>query len=169
MADSASLAAIERTWTAAQPRPPALLNAALTLLVPATLLASLIYLGRTESHGLPYIAASVVFSLAFLCNYSLIHEACHEKLQVDPRLNYASGAFCGLFFPISFSLIHNTHFGHHLRNRTDDELFDHYYPGDNVLAKRMQWFGLLLGAHYLLLLATTIFVLVMPRGAIVRM
>jgi fatty acid desaturase len=38
-----------------------------------------------------------------------------------------------------------THQNHHLHNRTDHELFDLYHPHDNVVLKRLQWYGLLCG------------------------
>src|SRR5262249_29130442 len=38
--------------------------------------------------------------------------------------------------------------GHHLRNRTDFEMFDLYYPSDNRLIKYGQWYSILCGLFY---------------------
>jgi hypothetical protein len=37
----------------------------------------------------------------------------------------------GFLFPMPFSMFRLTHQGHHLRNRTDHEMFDLYYPTDS--------------------------------------
>lgn len=151
------------------PPPPAILNALLTLSVPLSMMGALHVAGTAAPFGPAWTLATIAFGLLFLCNYSIIHEACHAKLQSDRRLNYVSGAFAAMFFPIPYTLISKTHIGHHLRNRTDDELFDAYYPGDDLFSKRVRWYGLLLGAHYFLLSASNILVLVLPRQIILRL
>jgi hypothetical protein len=45
-------------------------------------------------------------------------------------------------------LIRTTHQGHHLRNRTDFEMFDLYYPTDNRLLKYGQWYSILCGLFW---------------------
>jgi hypothetical protein len=58
------------------------------------------------------------------------------------------GVVCGLLFPIPFSLIANTHQNHHARNRTDSEMFDLYYPADSRVRKFIQWYSILLGLFW---------------------
>jgi fatty acid desaturase len=43
-----------------------------------------------------------------------------------------------------------THKMHHIGNRTDHEMFDHFYPSDNKVFRYIQWYGILTGLHYLL-------------------
>jgi hypothetical protein len=47
-----------------------------------------------------------------------------------------------------FSMIRITHAGHHLRNRTDFEMFDLYYPTDSKCIKVIQWYGVLCGLFW---------------------
>ena len=54
----------------------------------------------------------------------------------------------GFLFPMPFSMFRLTHQGHHLRNRTDHEMFDLYYPWDNRLVRYAQWYGILLGLFW---------------------
>jgi hypothetical protein len=45
-------------------------------------------------------------------------------------------------------MVNATHQGHHLRNRTDFEMFDLYYPTDNFLLKYGQWYSILCGLFW---------------------
>src|SRR5262249_37733026 len=45
--------------------------------------------------------------------------------------------------------VRTTHQGHHLRNRTNFEMFDLYYPTDNRLLKYAQWYSILCGLFWL--------------------
>jgi fatty acid desaturase len=94
------------------------------------------------------LAVGVAFSYLLLTNYALLHEATHDNLNSDPRLNYWLGVMTGLLFPVPFSMIWTTHQGHHLRNRTDFEMFDLYYASDNKLLKYGQWYSILLGLFW---------------------
>jgi fatty acid desaturase len=80
-----------------------------------------------------------------LTDYALLHEAAHDNLHSDPRVNRALGILVGLLFPAPFSGVRTTHQGHHLRNRTDYEMFDLYYAGDRRWLKCVQWYGTLSG------------------------
>jgi fatty acid desaturase len=86
-----------------------------------------------------------VFSYLLLTNYALLHEATHDNLHEHPRWNYWLGMVGGILFLAPFSMIRVTHRGHHLRNRTDHEMFDLYYPGDSWFLKCCQWYGTLSG------------------------
>ena len=61
------------------------------------------------------------------------------------RVNYVLGILAGMLFPMPFSMMCVTHQGHHLRNRTDHEMFDLYYPTDNRFIRFVQWYGILCG------------------------
>jgi fatty acid desaturase len=91
------------------------------------------------------LPVGVVFSFVLLTNYALIHEGTHDNLHADPKWNRWMGVAAGFLFPVPFSMIRVTHTVHHCCNRTDHEMFDLYYPGDNMFLKRGQWYGLLCG------------------------
>lgn len=87
----------------------------------------------------------VVFSFVMLTNYALIHEATHDTFHGRSGANWLAGTVLSWFFPTAFTVLRVTHIVHHCCNRTDHEMFDYYYAGDNRLFKYIQWYGLLLG------------------------
>src|SRR5207249_1809804 len=94
------------------------------------------------------VAVGIVFSYVLLTNYALLHEATHNNLHSNPRCNYWLGLLTGMLFPIPFSVIRITHQGHHLRNRTDFEMFDLYYDTDIKVIRFAQWYSILCGLFY---------------------
>jgi fatty acid desaturase len=126
---------------------PNRLNVALVLAVFAAAVG-LLWLGSWVERWYAVAAVGVVFSYVLLTNYALLHEATHNNLHARPRWNYGLGLLTGLLFPVPFSLVHTTHQGHHLRNRTDYEMFDLYYPTDNRLLKYGQWYAILCGLFW---------------------
>lgn len=92
----------------------------------------------------------IVFSLLMLTNYALMHESAHGYLHSNPLENALLGSFAALHFPMSGRFFSLTHQVHHRCNRTDHEMFDYYYPGDNMFIKYCQWYGILSGLHYLI-------------------
>jgi fatty acid desaturase len=126
-------------------RVPNRLNLALVLLVHASLLALFHLASRL---AWPYaIPIGIAASFLFLTNYALLHEACHSGLNSSPRRNHALGAISGVLFPVSFTFLKIAHRVHHNNNRTDYEMFDYYYPGDNLWVKRAQWYSILIGIY----------------------
>jgi len=123
---------------------PARLNLVLTLAVFASSLALLVLASRLDQWW-QILLAGVAFSYVMLTNYALLHEATHHNLHPNPRVNHALGVLAGILFPMPFSLIHTTHQNHHIRNRTDSEMFDLYYPTDSRFRKYVQWYGILTG------------------------
>jgi hypothetical protein len=105
------------------------LNIALIATVYAMALP-LLWLGSRVDAWLA-LPIGIVFSYVLLTNYALIHEAAHDNL-----------------FPVPFSMIKVTHTVHHCCNRTDHEMFDLYYPDDNMFLKLCQWYGLLSGLFW---------------------
>ncbi len=126
---------------------PDRLNALLTIVACALLAGLLAWLAiaqRTES----IVFATVLFALVFQTNFALFHEAGHHKLHSNPRLNAFLGTICGIWFGMSFSMFAVSHTAHHLKNRTDDELFDLVRDGESPLQKSIVWYGMLLGIWY---------------------
>jgi fatty acid desaturase len=105
---------------------------------------------------------AVVFAVVMNSVYSVVHEAEHAMLFARPRVNEAAGVGMALLFPAPFHLLRQGHIGHHLRNRSDDEAFDLYFEGDNVVWKWMVWLGILTGMYYLLVMASNLVAVVAP-------
>lgn len=135
-----------------------------SLLVGGVLLAAigLLWLG-TRLPGAWILLPALGYSFVLLTNYALIHEATHSVLHSDPRRNHFFGMILGWLFPISFTVLRVTHIVHHCCNRTDHEMFDCYYAGDNRLIKYIQWYGLLLGLWWILIPIGTLLLAVVPR------
>src|SRR6478752_6098788 len=81
------------------------------------------------------------------------HASASDRVVVElahprPAGNYLLGLIAGFFFPVPLSLVRITHQGHHLRNRTDFELFDLYYPTDSKFVRFVQWYGILCGMFW---------------------
>lgn len=94
--------------------------------------------------------------------YSLIHEAEHRLLLPHPLCNDLLGAFLALFFPAPYHLIRQGHLGHHQRNRSDDEAFDLYFPGDRLWLKRLILYGILTGGYWCLVVFSNFAVVLCP-------
>jgi fatty acid desaturase len=105
----------------------------------------------------------VLFSFLLLTNYALLHEAAHDHLHSRRGANAALGTLAGALFPASLSLVRVTHAIHHCYNRTDEEIFDLYYPRDNMLRKYVQWYTPLLGFFWFLVPLGSILFGIFPR------
>src|SRR6478609_4724015 len=112
----------------------------------------------------PWAIAGLAIAFGVLMNsvYSIIHEAEHAMLFPNRSLNDAAGVFMALLFPAPFHLLRQGHIGHHLRNRSDDEAFDLYFDGDNIVWRWMVWFGILTGFYYLIVVISNVVAAVAP-------
>lgn len=126
---------------------PAAVNAALVVTVFALALGLLVWASRVDS-AWALLGIGVAYSYLLLTNYALLHEATHRNLHPSPRINRALGFVAGALFPIPFSLIETTHQNHHTNNRTDSEMFDLYYPTDSRVRKYVQWYSILIGLFW---------------------
>ena len=135
---------------------PNRLNTLLVVLVFASSVA-LLWLASWLESWWAIVGVGIVFSYVLLTNYALLHEATHSNLHTSRAWNYLLGVATGLLFPIPFSMIRITHQGHHLRNRTDFEMFDLYYDSDVKIVRFAQWYSILCGLFYP----------VIPLGAVV--
>jgi len=108
------------------------------------------------------LALALAFGILMNSVYSIIHEAEHAMLFANRVSNEIAGAVMALFFPAPFHLLRQGHIGHHLRNRSDDEAFDLYFEGDNVVWKWMVWVGILTGLYYVLVVISNVVAVVAP-------
>lgn len=132
---------------------PGGLNIALTLLVSALGVIALWSSSRVESWWMVLLIA-LAYGFVMNTGNALCHEAEHDIFHPDKRINDAAGTLLSLFVPVSFQLRRQGHLGHHLRNRTDDEAFDCFFAGENPLWKRLQFYGILTGGFWLVVLAS---------------
>ena len=108
--------------------------------------------------------AVYVFLFGFFnnTNFSFLHEAVHGILHSNKRLTEALVIWAGSFFPTSFTLQQYFHLGHHCRNRTDAEMFDLYYPSDNLWVKRLVIYAMPAGLYWMSAAAANVLFLFLP-------
>ena len=139
---------------------PAGLNTALVLAVTGMALAGLYAASRLDV--IYFIPVAIVYSFLMLTVYALMHEAAHEVLHPNAIVNDLMGMVLGWFFPMSFSMLKITHIVHHCCNRTDHEMFDCYYAGDNRVLKFIQWYGVMTGIWWWLIPIGSILLAIAP-------
>lgn len=94
------------------------------------------------------IPIGIVLSFILLTNYALMHDATHDALNSNRPINNILGAVSSWLFPMSFTMFKISHTVHHRCNRTDYEMFDYYYPTDNLFIKYSQWYSILIGIYW---------------------
>lgn len=110
------------------------------------------------------IAAAVVFSFSNNTLFSLLHESVHRCYSKNKFVNELAGNLSAAFFPTALVFQRTCHLGHHLRNRTDHEMFDMYYPEDNKLLKYTQYYAILTGFYWLSLPVGCLMYLIAPSS-----
>lgn len=128
---------------------PGALNIALALASISAAIGLLWLASHTASWPLR-IAAAFAFSYVNNTIFSLLHEAVHGNFHSNHAVNDFFGRLTAALFPTAFRFQQVCHLGHHRRNRTDDEMFDFYKPGDNKLMKYIQWYGILTGIYWIM-------------------
>ncbi len=140
---------------------PGRLNLVIAGLQLAALVGLLWAAGRVTG-GWALLAVALGYGLVMNSAYALLHEAEHNLLHPDRRLNLAVGVVLALFFPAPFHLLRQGHLGHHVRNRSDDEAFDFYFEGESVLWKHLQFYGILTGFFWVMVVASNLLALLIP-------
>lgn len=120
------------------------------------------FLAARLQNGWVLLLTALAFAAVMNSVYSIIHEAEHAMLFPNRRANETVGMLMALLFPAPFHLLRQGHIGHHLRNRSDDEAFDLYFEGDNVLWRWLCWLGILTGLYYVLVVASNVLAVVAP-------
>ena len=73
---------------------------------------------------------------------------CTAASHPNRRINDGAGVLFAAFFPTSFSIQRISHFGHHRRNRTDQELYDYVLPHQSWWLKTYWIYCLLTGFYW---------------------
>ena len=105
---------------------------------------------------------SLAYGVTMNSGYAMLHEAEHNLLHPNPRVNQTVGTILALFFPAPFHLIRQGHIGHHIRNRSDDEAFDLYFEDENRFWKYLQLYGTLTGLFWVLIYLTNVVAVLRP-------
>jgi fatty acid desaturase len=141
---------------------PAHLNLAICAVVCLGCASLLVAVGRVQNQW-ALAAIAIAYGLVMNTGYAIIHEAEHDLLHPDKRINDFAGSIVSIFFPASYQLRRFGHAGHHLRNRTDDEAFDVYFEEDNALWKWLQLYGILTGFFWLVVFLSNFVAAISPK------
>lgn len=129
---------------------PSRLNLSI-LAVELVALPSLLWLAGKVESGWELAALAGGYGIVMNSAYALLHEAEHNLLHPDRKINQVGGVLLALFFPAPFHLLRQGHLGHHMRNRSDDEAFDFYFEGENPIWKHLQFYGILTGLFWMVI------------------
>lgn len=140
---------------------PGNLNLTIALVQTCLLLGSAAVFAQADTWGV-ILTSLLVFILSGHSAYHLLHEAEHFLLHPNRRVNDTVGVWLGLFFPVCFHFLRQTHFHHHLVNRGDDEAFELVLPGEPRWWKPIQIYGILTGLFYIVVTLTTFVLLLNP-------
>jgi len=109
------------------------------------------------------LLAAVLFAHLNNGVFSLMHEAVHGLFSNNSAINNLFGIAAAALFPTSFTLQRIAHLGHHRRNRTDQELYDYYLPGQSRLLRNFQLYaGNLFGLYWLCIPLSNLIYLLTP-------
>jgi len=108
----------------------------------------ILYFVNTQNDWTFKILGAFLFSLVGNTIFSLLHESVHGCFSWNKKINYIFGVISGSFFPTSFTIQKHCHLGHHRRNRTDVEMFEMYYPTDNIMMKKLQLYTIVTGCYW---------------------
>lgn len=131
--------------------------------VQVLILLAILLAASVVSSGWGVALLALLYALAMNSAYAMMHEAEHNLFHDNPRINAAGGMVLALFFPAPYHLMRQGHIGHHQRNRSDDEAFDLYFEGESPLWKHIQYYGILTGVFWMVIVASTLIAAVWPR------
>ncbi len=137
---------------------PAKLNLAIVFVAYAAA-ASLLWVASHVEPGLILVLSAVGFSFVNNTIFSLLHEAVHGKFHPNRAVNEAFGRLSAAFIPTGLAFQRMCHLGHHRRNRTDQEMFDYYTPGESKILRYYRLYSLLSGFYWLSLPAGSLLIL----------
>lgn len=123
----------------------------LNLLIAGVQVALLVFLLWSAGQVFSWLWLLVLapaFGVVGISAVLLAHEAEHNILHPNRRVNDIVGALLLLFLPAPFHLIRQGHIWHHVHNRTDDDAFDFFYEGENSFWTRLQLYGRLTGLFW---------------------
>lgn len=157
--DRVPIAELRRRWPI-----PGRLNLAITAALTAAWLGLLV-LASVGTWPVA-VAAAVAFSFVMQGGFSMIHEAEHDKLHPDRRVNHLAGTLLAAQFPGSFSFMRGAHLLHHRRNRSDAELVDYVRPTESRAVKTAMYYGLVCGLVWVGVPLLSVLIAITPRAVL---
>ena len=153
--------------SSATQRIPARLNILLTIVI-VSLCTLILWAAGQVTTWWSIVLLAIAYSVVMNAGYALGHEAEHDILHPNKVINDIAGSAIAIFFPASFQLRRQGHIGHHLRNRSDDEAFDLYVPGESRFWKFLQFYGILTGFFWLIIVISNFVAVINPAWLSVR-
>jgi fatty acid desaturase len=153
---------VPETATQSQSYPiPEKLNIVI-LLITTPLIWLLLWVASHLSIGWAILAA-LIFSQVNNTVFSLLHEAVHGIFSPTHFRNELCGHICAAMFPTSLRLQRVAHLGHHRRNRTDQDLYEYYLPGQSRRRRNFHLYaGNLLGFYWFVIPESNFIYLIAP-------
>lgn len=90
----------------------------------------------------------LVFGIVMIPVYSLMHEAAHNALHPNHKLNVFLGQYLSTLFVASYHFFRHCHLKHHKKNRTDEEMWDLYYEHQNKWLRYGNLYLMMIGLGY---------------------
>jgi len=143
---------------------PTVLNAGLVTAVSVLCVGLLYAASHTGSHGMLLLYA-LTFAVAMVPLYTLLHEAEHELLVPNRRLNDVLGRWLSMLFGVSFAFMKHCHLRHHRKNRTDIEMWDLYLEHQVPWRRRGNLYLMMAGPGYFMLWLSVVLFALAP-GAV---
>ena len=112
------------------------------------------------------ILSSLLVAFPLLTIFSLLHETVHESFCRNTKLNKVIGRGLALFFPSSFTAQKNFHLTHHEYNRSPWEQFDFIREDDNKILKALQWYSILTGLYWLVMVFSLFILFFIPKSLV---
>ena len=121
----------------------------LTVAVCSALYFILLYAASHAASLTSVVVCGCVFAVVMIPVYSLIHEAEHNMLHQQPLWNALLGRWLCTLFVVSFTFLTHCHLRHHIKNRTDIEMWDLYLEGQGKWKRRCNLYLMMGGLGYL--------------------
>jgi fatty acid desaturase len=133
-----------------------------TVAVCSALYFTLLYASSRTPSLWAIVLLGCIFAVVMIPVYSLIHEAEHNMLHPDPFWNALLGRWLCLLFIVSFTFLTHCHLRHHVKNRTDIEMWDLYREGQQKWRRRCNLYLMMCSLGYLSLWLSVILFALMP-------
>ncbi len=124
---------------------------------------TLLYAGaHTHQWGIRLLLG-FAFGIVMIPVYSLIHEASHHSLHSNPWWDTFLGRWLCCMFIVPFTFYRHCHLKHHKKNRTDEEMWDLYYPTQSKWRRHLNLYLMMAGFGYLALWLAVVLFAISPR------
>ncbi|QMU28168.1 fatty acid desaturase [Adhaeribacter radiodurans] len=124
---------------------------------------SLLWKASHATHLGWVIMYGIMFAFIMVPVYSLIHEAEHNILHPNEKMNAFMGRWLCTLFIVPYSFFKHCHLKHHKKNRTDEEMWDLYYEHQEKWRRYGNLYAMMIGLGYFALWLAVILFAFAPR------